>query len=158
MKDVNSLKWSMDLRIQLNHNQNLDRYFALLVEFDPPVLKTYMEMAREEKSQDIPEEDHEETICISRLLEALGMRKEWHWHIEDRSPELHWKKNIQAYSALDLYQRQCCRGVTVVLGNKRCWSLFTYSYETKQNSTPPHTICKKQWWVGNRQPECESWI
>ena len=66
----------MDLRIQLNHNQNLDRYFALLVEFDPPVLKTYMEMAREEKSQDIPEEDHEETICISRLLEALGMRKE----------------------------------------------------------------------------------
>lgn len=79
----------MDLQIQLNHNQNLDRYFALLVEFDPLVLKTYMEMERDEKSQDTPEEDQEETICISRLLEALGIGKEWHWHIEDRSPELH---------------------------------------------------------------------
>ena len=79
----------MDLQIQLNHNQNLDRYFALFK--NPLVLKTYMEMERDEKSQDTTEEDHEETICISTLLEALGMRKEWHWHIEDRSPELHSK-------------------------------------------------------------------
>ena len=47
------------------------------------------------------------------------------------------------------------QGVTVVLGNKRCWGLFAYSYETKQNSTPTSHQMQKA--MVSRQQTAWTW-